>query len=131
MRSKFLHFYLCYFSNVMATNFWSIVLTRNSISVTDHTFPSQIRNQWIEPKKRIHTEKLVIIINFSTRNRISSTTKNLLLLVKFYVAQEILVCVLKLIMNTNIFLCESFQNQKSLLSQEKYWENNHIFCFSK
>ena len=32
MRSKFLHFYLCYFSNVMATNFWSIVLTRSSIS---------------------------------------------------------------------------------------------------
>ena len=32
MRSKFLYFYLCYFSNVMATNFWSIVLTRSSIS---------------------------------------------------------------------------------------------------
>ena len=32
MRSKFLHFYLCYFSNVMATNFWSIVLTRSSIT---------------------------------------------------------------------------------------------------
>ena len=32
MRSEFLYFYLCYFSNVMATNFWSIVLTRSSIS---------------------------------------------------------------------------------------------------
>ena len=32
MRSEFLYFYLCYFSNVMATNIWSIVLTRSSIS---------------------------------------------------------------------------------------------------
>ena len=30
-------------------------------------------------------------------------------------------------MNTNIFLCESFQNENSLLSQGKYWENNHIW----
>ena len=32
MNSKNFNFYLCYFSNVMATNFWSIVLTRSSIS---------------------------------------------------------------------------------------------------
>ena len=79
--ASFLHIIYHFHSVVLLTStkyYYSDSNKGNVISVTDHTFPSRIGNQWLEPKKRIHTEKLVIIINFSTRNKISSTTKNLL-----------------------------------------------------
>ena len=42
-------------------------------SLTDHTFPSQLGNQFLDPEKRILTEILVLIIIFSVRNKFSVT----------------------------------------------------------